>query len=94
MAKHPLEQLAAGCRLHLQVHRRVSLVVARQQRWQVNGSRAVHGAKHEIAGRLATLHCRNGLVTKRGKPVGVIQQYLARRRKLQALALAKLGELV
>ncbi|MNI83970.1 hypothetical protein D3C73_1408290 [compost metagenome] len=61
-------------------------MVARQQRRQVNGRRAVHGAQDEVAGRLPALYRRHGFVTQRRQAVGVIQQHLASGGQLQALA--------
>ena len=43
------KQLAARCRLHVQVHPRVGAVIARQQRGQMNRRGAVHRAQGELA---------------------------------------------
>jgi hypothetical protein len=51
--------------------------------------RAVHGAQHEIPGRLPALHGSQRFVAQGRQAVGVVQQHLARRRQLQALALTQ-----
>ncbi|MNH15275.1 hypothetical protein D3C79_748860 [compost metagenome] len=87
-AEQAFEQFTAGRRLHLQVHRRISLVIARQQCRQVNGGSAVHGAKGKVPRRLPALHCRESFIAKRQHAPGVIEQYLACGRQLQTLTLA------
>ncbi|MNL05015.1 hypothetical protein D3C87_1255950 [compost metagenome] len=63
-------------------------MVARQQRRQVNGGGAVHGAEHEFASRLPPLHRRVGFIVQGEQFGGVVQQDFSRRRQLQPLTLA------
>ncbi|MNJ54909.1 hypothetical protein D3C77_503710 [compost metagenome] len=80
------KQFAARRRLHLQVHCRIGLVITRQQRWQVDRRRAVHGPQGKITRRLPTLHGGHCFIAQRQHASGVIEQDLTRRRQLQALA--------
>ncbi|MNV56364.1 hypothetical protein D3C71_1486440 [compost metagenome] len=89
VVQQPFKQLAAGCCTHLQVHLRVSLVIARQQRRQVGRRRAVHGPQHEVPSRLTATHGAQRFVAQGGHTVGIVQQHLACWRQLQALAFAQ-----
>ncbi|MNR21082.1 hypothetical protein D3C85_1379610 [compost metagenome] len=51
--------------------------------------RAVHGPQHEVPGRLAATHGGQRLVAQGRHAVGVVEQHLAGRRQLQALAFAQ-----
>ncbi|CDI89563.1 hypothetical protein BN889_01498 [Pseudomonas aeruginosa PA38182] len=64
-------------------------MVFRQARRQVDRRGAVHRAEGEVAHRFAPLHRRARLLLQGEQPRGVVQQDLAGRRQLQALAFAE-----